>query len=144
MITTSKPNNSSETFDIFDKAAREVGKDPNKLEKIGKPVISYSEDYDKAFESCEFWRTTKIDDAFDRNINDPRVLEKIAKEEVSDEELKKSILIVTSIEDLIKPIEDYFKAGFTQVYTHSTSPNEIEFIQEFAKKILPRFEKNIW
>ena len=142
LITTSKPNNSSETFDIFDKAAREVGKDPNKLEKIGKPVISYSEDYDKAFKSCEFWRTSKIDDAFDRDINDPRVLEKTAKEEVSDEELKKSILIVTSIEDLIKPIEDYFKAGFTQVYTHSTSPNEIEFIQEFAKKILPYFEKN--
>ena len=142
LITTSKPNNSSETFDIFDKAAREVGKDPNKLEKIGKPVISYSEDYDKAFRSCEFWRISKIDDAFDRDINDPRVLEKTAKEEVSDDELKKSILIVTSIEDLIKPIEDYFKAGFTQVYTHSTSPNEIEFIQEFAKKILPYFEKN--
>ena len=142
LITTSKPNNSSETFDIFDKAAREVGKDLNKLEKIGKPVISYSEDYDKAFKSCEFWRTSKIDDAFDRDINDRRVLEKTAKEEVSDDELKKSILIVTSIEDLIKPIEDYFKAGFTQVYTHSTSPNEIEFIQEFAKKILPYFEKN--
>ena len=142
LITTAKPNNSSETFDIFDKAAREVGKDPNKLEKIGKPVISYSEDYDKAFRSCEFWRTSKIDDAFDRDINDPRVLEKTAKEEVSDEELKKSIMIVTSIEDLIKPIEDYFKAGFTQVYTHSTSPNEIEFIQEFAKKILPYFEKH--
>jgi coenzyme F420-dependent glucose-6-phosphate dehydrogenase len=142
LITTSKPNNSSETFDLFDKTAKEVGKDPNKLEKIGKPVISYCEDYDKAFKSCEFWRTSKINDAFDRDINDPRVLEKIAKEEVSDEELKKSILIVTSIGDLIKPIEDYFKAGFTQVYTHSTSPNEIEFIQDFAKKILPYFKKN--
>jgi alkanesulfonate monooxygenase SsuD/methylene tetrahydromethanopterin reductase-like flavin-dependent oxidoreductase (luciferase family) len=141
LITTSKPNNSKETFDIFDTAAREIGKDPNTLEKIGKPVISYSEDYDKAFKSGEFWRTSKIDNAFDRDINDPRVLEKTAKEEVSDEELKKSIVIVTSIEDLIKPIEDYFKAGFTQVYTHSTSPNEIEFIQESAKKVLPYFKE---
>jgi alkanesulfonate monooxygenase SsuD/methylene tetrahydromethanopterin reductase-like flavin-dependent oxidoreductase (luciferase family) len=71
LITTSKPNNSNEAFDIFNKAAREVGKDPDKLEKIGKPVISYSEDYDKAFRSCEFWRTSKIDNAFDRDINDP-------------------------------------------------------------------------
>ncbi len=141
LITTSKPDNSNDTFDIFNKAASEIGKDPNILEKIGKPVFSYSKDYDKAFKSCEFWRTSKIDNAFDRDINDPRVLEKTAKKEVSDEELKKSILIVTSIEDLIKPIEDYFKAGFTQVYTHSTSPNEIEFIQEFTQKVLPYFKE---
>ena len=59
LITTSKPNNSSETFDIFDKAAREVGKDPNKLEKIGKPVISYSEDYDKALNRVNFGELLK-------------------------------------------------------------------------------------
>ena len=42
---------------------------------------------------------------------------------------------------LIKLIEEYFKAGFTQVYTHSTSPNEIEFIQEFTQKVLPYFKE---
>lgn len=111
------------------------------MKKIAKPKISYSEDYDKAFKSCEFWRTSQIDNAFDRDINDPRILEKTAKEEVSDDDLRKSILIITSIEDLIKPIEEYFNAGFTQVYTHSTSPNEIEFIKKFANKILPYFEE---
>lgn len=141
LITTSKPNNCNEVFDLFNKAAKEVGKDPNILEKIAKPKISYSEDYDKAFKSCEFWRTSQIDDAFDRDINDPRILEKTAKEEVSDDDLRKSILIITSIEDLIKPIEEYFNAGFTQVYTHSTSPNEIEFIKKFANKVLPYFEE---
>jgi coenzyme F420-dependent glucose-6-phosphate dehydrogenase len=141
LITTSKPNNSNEVFDLFNKAAKEVGKDPDILEKIAKPKISYSEDYDKAFKSCEFWRTSQIDNAFDRDINDPRILEKIAKEEVSDDELRKSILIITSIEDLIKPIEEYFNAGFTQIYTHSTSPDEIEFIKKFANKVLPYFEE---
>ena len=59
--------------------------------------------------------------AFDRDINDPRILEKIAREEVSDDELRKSILIVTSLEELIKPIEEYFKAGFTNIYTQHKS-----------------------
>jgi coenzyme F420-dependent glucose-6-phosphate dehydrogenase len=143
LITTSKPNNSNEVFDLFNKAAKEVGKDPDILERIAKPKISYSEDYDEAFKSCEFWRTSEIDNAFDRDINDPRILEKTAKEEVSDDELRKSILITTSIEDLIKPIEEYFNAGFTQVYTHSTSPNEIEFIKKFANKVIPYFEDKI-
>jgi hypothetical protein len=29
--------------------------------------------------------------------------------------------------------------GFTRVYIHSSSPNEIKFIQEFSKKVLTYF-----
>jgi len=141
MITTSKPNNSKEVFDKFDQAAKAAGKDPTKLEKIGKPKISYSEDYDEAFKSTYFWRASSIENVFDTAINDPRKLQEKALEEVSDEKLKKSTLIVTSVEDLIKPLEEYFKSGFTQIYLHSTSPDEIDFVQQFCKKVLPHFKE---
>src|SRR5215212_439893 len=66
-----------------------------------------------------------------------------AKEEVSDEKLRQSTLIITSIEDCIKPLEEYFNAGYTRLYPHSTSPDEIKFIQDFSKKVLPYFsDKN--
>ncbi|MDQ4056234.1 MAG: LLM class flavin-dependent oxidoreductase [Thermoproteota archaeon] len=139
LITVQKPDKSKEIFDIFDKSASEQGKDPRFLDKIAKPKISYSEDYDKAFKATEFWRASLIDDIFDLDISDPRKLEQKAKEEVPDEKVKESTLIVTSIEDLIKPIEEYFKVGYTRVYVHSTSPNEIEFIQAFCDKILTYF-----
>jgi coenzyme F420-dependent glucose-6-phosphate dehydrogenase len=126
-------------FDIFDKAAIEKGKNPNSLEKIAKSKISYSEDYDKAFKSTEFWRASLINDVFDLNISDPRQLERKAKDEVSDDKIKESTMIVTSIEDCIKPTEEYFKAGFTRVYMHSTSPNEIKFIGDFCAKVLSYF-----
>jgi coenzyme F420-dependent glucose-6-phosphate dehydrogenase len=139
MITISKPGKSREMFDTFDKAALEEGKEPSRLQKIGKPKISYSEDYDKAFKSSEFWRAGEIEDVFNTDINDPRDLQRKAKQEVSDDKMKESTLIVTSIDDLIKPIEEYFKEGFTQVYLHSTSPNELEFVQKFCNKVLPYF-----
>ena len=139
LISTSKPDNAKETFDIFDRAAAEVGKDSTILEKIAKPKISYSEDYAKAVSSCEFWRSSLIENIFDLNISDPIKLQEKAKQEVSDDKLKKSVLIVTNIDDLIKPIEEYFKSGFTQVFTHSTSPDEKEFIQKFTKEALPYF-----
>lgn len=143
LITTSKPGEGlKETFEIFDNAARNANKDINSLEKIAKPKVSYSEDYDEAFKATEFWRTTQIDDAFDTKINDPRVLEQKAKREVSDDELKKSTIIVTSIEDLITPIEKYLNAGFTKIYIHSTSPDEIKFIRLFSKKVLTYFRDN--
>jgi coenzyme F420-dependent glucose-6-phosphate dehydrogenase len=143
LITLAKPDKSNETFEMFDKAAVKEGKDPNSMEKIAKPKISYSEDYDKALKSTEFWRASLLEDVFNLNISDPRELEQKAKEEVSDEKLRQSTLIITSIEDCIKPLEEYFKAGYTRLYPHSTSPNEIKFIQDFSKKVLPYFnDKN--
>jgi hypothetical protein len=105
-------------------------------------MISYSEDYDKAFKSSEFWRACRIENVFDTDINDPRKLQQKAQQEVSDEKLKESILIVTSIDDLIKPIEEYFDAGFTQLYLHSTSPDEMEFVKKFSTKVLPNFKQD--
>jgi len=142
IITVAKPNKSGEIFQIFDREAKASGKDPKELEKIGKPRISYNVDYDKAFRSCEFWRTSSLEGAFELEINDPRELEKKAKREVTDEKLEKSTHIVTNIEDCIKPIDEYFKAGFTKIYIQSTSPNEGEFIEQFGSKVLPHF-KNI-
>jgi coenzyme F420-dependent glucose-6-phosphate dehydrogenase len=139
LISTSKPGNAKESFDIFDRAAAEEGKNPEALEKIAKPKISYSEDYDEAVRSCEFWRSSLIENVFDLDISDPIKLQEKAKQEVSDDKLKQSTLIVTKIDDLIKPIEEYFESGFTQVFTHSTSPDEKKFIYEFTRRVLPYF-----
>lgn len=139
LITVSKPKNSKEIFDVFDKYARENGKDPDSLEKIGKPKFSFHEDYEKAFKSSEFWRASSLKDAFNLDISNPKELEEKAKKEVPDEKLKKSTIIVTSIEDCIKPIEQYFESGYTKVYVHSTSPDEIQFIEKFSRKVLPYF-----
>src|ERR1041385_3026111 len=84
LITLAKPDESNETFEVFDKAAVKEGKDPDSLEKIAKPKISYSEDYDKALKSLDFWRASQLEDVFNLNISIPRELEQKAKEEVSD------------------------------------------------------------
>lgn len=141
LITISTPDTVKEIFDTFDEAVGESGRELNSLEKIGKPIISYDEDYDKAFASTEFWRAGQLENNFDIDVNDPRDLQQKAKQEVSDDKLKKSAIIVTSIEDLIKPLEDHFKAGFTQVYLHSTSPNELDFVHKFCSKVLPYFKE---
>ena len=83
----------------------------------------------------KFWRSSFIENVFDLVISDPIKLQEKAKQEISDDKLKQSILIVIKIDDLIKPIESYFKSGFTQVFTHSRSPDEKEFIQKFTKSI---------
>jgi coenzyme F420-dependent glucose-6-phosphate dehydrogenase len=55
------------------------GKELKNLQKIGKPKISYSEDYDKTWKSSEFWIDGKIKDVFDIEIIDPRKLQQKAR-----------------------------------------------------------------
>lgn len=139
LITYLKPEKAKDVLIRFDKAARTSGRNPQSLEKIAEYKVSYSEDYDRAFESTNFWRATLIENVFNSKITDPRKLQQKAKKEVSDKMLKESIQVTTSIEDCTQSIENYFNAGFTRVYVHSTSPEEIEFIQTFCKKVLPYF-----
>ncbi|HZA48583.1 MAG TPA: TIGR03557 family F420-dependent LLM class oxidoreductase [Nitrososphaera sp.] len=139
LITYLKPDKAKEILSQFDKAARASGRNPQSLEKIAEYKVSYSEDYDRAFESTNFWRATLIENIFSSKIADPRKLEAKAKQEVPDEKLKESVQVTTSIEECIGSIEEYLNAGFTKVYVHSTSPEEIKFIQTFCKKVLPYF-----
>jgi alkanesulfonate monooxygenase SsuD/methylene tetrahydromethanopterin reductase-like flavin-dependent oxidoreductase (luciferase family) len=99
---------------------------------------------DKANETFEIFDEAAVKEGKDPNsrvfnlsISDPRELEQKAKEEVSDEKLRQSTPIVTSIEDFIKPLEEYFKACYTRLYAHTG--HEIRFIQDFSKKVLPYF-----
>ena len=137
LVTFVKPGQVQEIFQSFDQAAREAGRDPAKLEKIAEYKVSFSEDYDAAFESTKFWRATEIEGVFNSPISDPRELQRKALAEVPDEKLKESIQIVTSIEECVKPIEQYFKAGFTRVYVHSTSPDEFKFLEAFTRQAMP-------
>jgi coenzyme F420-dependent glucose-6-phosphate dehydrogenase len=145
-ITFLKARESRKILDVFDSTIKKDTKrdsNNNSKQKIAEYKVSYSESYEQAFHSSNFWRATLLEDAFNTSLSDPRKLEHKATQQVPDQKLKESIEITTSIEDCIKSIEEYFKVGFTKVYIHSTSPNEIEFIREFGKKVLPYFEEQI-
>jgi coenzyme F420-dependent glucose-6-phosphate dehydrogenase len=146
LITFLKAKESQRILDIFNKTIKKYGNgdknnNTNSKQKIAEYKVSYSQDYEQAFNSSKFWRATLLKNVFNTSINDPRTLEQKAKQQVPDQKIKESIEITTSIEDCIKSIEEYLKVGFTKVYVHSTSPNEIEFIREFGKKVLPYFKE---
>jgi coenzyme F420-dependent glucose-6-phosphate dehydrogenase len=148
LITFLKPKDSQKILDIFDRAIKGDTKadnsdNINSKQRMAEYKVSYSKNYEEAFNSSKFWRATLLEDAFNTILSDPRKLEQKAKKQVPDQKIKENIEIITSIEDCIKSIEEYFKVGFTKVYVHSTSPNEIEFIQEFGKKVMPYFQEKL-
>jgi hypothetical protein len=55
-----------------------------------------------------------IENVFNSKIADPRKLQQKAKKEVSNEMLKESIQVTTSIEDCTRSIEKYFDGGLPE------------------------------
>ncbi|MDA4136773.1 MAG: hypothetical protein OK449_07245, partial [Thaumarchaeota archaeon] len=90
-------------------------------------------------ESTKCWRPTALHKVLMAEVHDPRVLEETARKEVSDERLKETWHVITSIDEATGAIEDLFKSGITKVYVHSSSPDELEFLREFTRKVLPQF-----
>jgi coenzyme F420-dependent glucose-6-phosphate dehydrogenase len=138
LITYLNPEAARKALETFDRSLEKSGISQKKP-KIAEYKVSFSDDYDKALKSTYFWRATLIKNVFDSDIGDPRKLQQKALKEVPYKELEKSIDIITSVDDSISSIEEYFKAGFTMVYVHSSSPDEIKFVQEFSKEVLPYF-----
>jgi len=141
LITFLKGAELDRQLSAFKGAVAQEGRDPESLEIVAEYKVSYDPDYDRAFASVERWRPTRLQGVLMSGIHDPRELEKKADEEVSDDSLKESWDVVTTIEAAADSIDRYFKAGFTKVYVHSSSPDEHQFIREFTSKVLPHYKR---
>ena len=139
LITFLKGDELARQLASYKATAREEGRDPANLEVIAEYKVSFDEDYEKAFGSVKRWRSTMLKDILMEEIHDPRELERKAEGEVSDDSLKESWHIVTSIDESARALERLLAAGFTRVYVHSSSPDEFRFIRAFTTRVLPHF-----
>lgn len=119
------------------KFARKSGKDEDRFERLIEFKCSYSEDYDEALDAIKPWRSTMTKNALSSDEADPRELERRGAEEVTDKQVQSAWTIVTDVDELIKPIEELARRGYSMVQVHSSSPDELQFINEFAKNALP-------
>jgi coenzyme F420-dependent glucose-6-phosphate dehydrogenase len=107
------------------KGAKEAGKDPDKLIKI-----------------CRFWNTTGITGHISLS-SDPREIERIANEQVTDERIKELWFVTTNMDEVIDRVQTYTRAGYNWFQVHSCSPNEENFIDRFGKEVLPTVRENL-
>lgn len=100
--------------------------------------FSFDEDYERALGSVRRWGSTEVPGIFNQEIHDPRKLEALAMT-VEPEALLKTWHVVTDLEALVAPIEEYARLGFNEVYLHSSSPDEEAVLHELRKTLLPHF-----
>ena len=123
-------------FPVFEKAAKEAGKDPSKMDKMVEVQLHFSDmvsgvkDIIKSGEAGFLAR-----DAFSES--DPRKIQNMSHM-VSDQKVAENWCFVSSADDIIDFIEKYQRAGATHVeLVTNTFSDRIEFV---GKKVLPYFK----
>lgn len=126
----------NEIVDVMVKEAKKNGRDHEKLKKLVEFKVSYSVDYDEALKSTLYWAPTAIDRKKRESISDPRELEdSVTEKEI--EKIKKTWLIATDPEQIIKSLEYFLNLNVDVIFFHSSSPNERAFLNMLGRDILP-------
>ena len=119
-----------------ERGAKQMGRDPSKIERTIDLGVGYDKDYTKALKKVRFWTGTMFPATFKYGMADPREIEAMGSL-VGDEQVAKGFAIGTKAEDFFSKIEKLSKLGFNHIYLQSTSPDEKAFIELCAKEILP-------
>ena len=118
-------------------AAMEHGKSGDQFGRLIEFKCSFDKDHQRALDSTRVWTSTMLKGILASDLADPRKLQERGDREVSDKDIESVWSVVTDVEDLIKPIELLTREGFNMIQVHSASPDELSFIREFGRKVLP-------
>ena len=120
--------------------AKEAGRDLDDMLKVVEIDFGFDKDYDKALQATRRWAATLLNETLNTDISDPREIEKLGKQKVSDQQLAEVFPIVTNAEGFIHGIEKYFECGFDHVYVELNTYNDESAIDLFKNKVLPYFK----
>ena len=118
-------------------AAKNHGKSEESFGRLIEFKCSYDKDHQRALDATRVWTSTMVKGILGSDLADPRKLQERGDREVTDKDIESVWSVVTDVEDLIKPIELLIKEGFNVVQVHSASPDELSFIRDFTRRVLP-------
>jgi coenzyme F420-dependent glucose-6-phosphate dehydrogenase len=127
-------------FPAVREGAKESGRTLDDLVKVVEIDMAYDKDYDKAVQAIRKWSATLLNETLNTSISDPREIEKLGKEKVTDAQLAEVFPIATNEEVFIRSIEKYFNCGFDHVYIELNTFNDEAAIELFRTKVLPYFK----
>jgi G6PDH family F420-dependent oxidoreductase len=115
--------------------AEEEGRDPDQFETTVLVIVSYDEDYDRAFEATRpWWATTQ--NVFDQAIADPREIEALG-ENATEEEIKEKFVIADNPSTIAAEVEQLAEQGCDRIALANTSPEPEKLFEVMGDEIIP-------
>ncbi len=122
----------------FREAAREAGKDPDRMPRQIEVSVEYTDDVDTAVQHRKaYWAGTYIPALFTERIYTPRMSAENG-DAVGEDVIRRTTCISADAEQHVEFAMKYVRLGFDQIAFHSASPDQKAFLAAYGREVLPR------
>lgn len=109
--------------------------------RYGQLTVCYAPDEKQAMETAhKWWRNAALGGELSQELPLPAHF-KQATQDVTPEQVAKSVTCGPDPEKHRQAIQEYRDAGYTHVYVHQVGPDQDSFFDFYEKEILPSFQK---
>lgn len=131
------PDVLKQILENFNAGAMDAGKDPDSMPKQIEYFVAYTEDEEAALEEWKkYWAGTKIYAMYLQRIYTPK-MSAMNGSIVGKDTLKGSMCISHDPREHAEYAQRYIDLGFNRLYFHSAGPGQVEFIEGYARDVLP-------
>ena len=126
-----------EVLEAYRESCREHGKDEGEV--IFQTGIAWHEDERAALEGARKWKPTQIGDVYLRDIHDPGEMQRLAAEQVSDEEFaEEGFLVGSDVDRHVESIRELERKGATIVCLQLIGDADpLGTIRTYGERVLP-------
>jgi coenzyme F420-dependent glucose-6-phosphate dehydrogenase len=122
----------------FEQAARQAGKDPDKMPRLIELTVGYSEDAQAEIsEHLKYWAGASVPAMYDQKLYTPAMSQQNGAV-VNAETLKKKGLFSANPDEHAQFLRKYRELGFSHIYVHYSGPDQKRFLERYGRDVLPR------
>jgi coenzyme F420-dependent glucose-6-phosphate dehydrogenase len=134
--TLSDPEQAPEVIDAYRGACEDEGKKPGEI--VLQLQFSWAKDDESALEGARVWKGAQPDEFFTEDWHHPQRMHEHGKRQVSDEELKESLIISSDPEVHVNRIREAEKLGATTMALMNVSGAAPErAVEVYGERVLP-------
>jgi coenzyme F420-dependent glucose-6-phosphate dehydrogenase len=137
VMTSGKPRELYEELNVaMEEGARDAGRDPASIVRMMEIKVSYDHDQEYAREACEYWAPLALSPEQKRDVEDPVELERLAYENPGIAERR--FIVSNDPDEVVERIGDYVALGFDHLVFHAPGDDQLRFLDQFCRDVVPR------
>ncbi|HYH53392.1 MAG TPA: TIGR03557 family F420-dependent LLM class oxidoreductase [Solirubrobacterales bacterium] len=135
--TLADPESTPEVLDAYRGAAEDAGRAPGEI--VLQVPFSWAEDDDAALEGCRVWKGAQPKEFYRDDWHDPAAMYEKGEREISDEDLKESMIVASDPEAHVEKIREIEAMGATVVaLMNNSGADPLGAIETYKSSVLPR------
>jgi coenzyme F420-dependent glucose-6-phosphate dehydrogenase len=135
--TLADPESVPELLDAYRGAADDAGREPGEI--VLQAGFSWAEDDDAALEGARVWKGSQPKEFYKADWHDPKAMYEEGEKQVSDEDLRKALIVSADPAEHVERIREVEKLGATTVVLMNNSGADPHTaIEVYGRSVLPR------